>query len=140
MIEPGAFTDKTRRPTPASVAASLRRASALWLQTKDAIRAQHAPLTEEWVFGGKNYGWSLRLKQRKRAVVYLTPCVGYFRAGLAFGEKAARAAADAKLPASTLAMIETAPRFAEGRAIRFEVRRASDVRLLASLTAIKMAN
>jgi hypothetical protein len=140
MIEPGAFVDKAKKPTAGTVAARLGRTNDLWLKMKDVISAQHAPVIEEWVFGGKNYGWSLRLKHRKRAVLYLTPCEGYFRAGLALGDRAARAAAEAGLPASALALIENAPRFAEGRAIRIEVRRAADVRLVAGLAAIKMAN
>jgi hypothetical protein len=140
VLEPGAFTDKTREPSAPAVAASLGRAHNLWLKTRDIIAFQHPPVSEEWVFGGKNYGWSLRLGHRKRAVLYLTPCRGYFRAGLALGEKATRAALEAKLPAATIALINEAPRYVEGRAVRINVRRASDVRTIAALAAVRMAN
>lgn len=141
MPEPGAFVEKDRRPDAKRIAASLgKTANALWRQTREAIAAVHGPIAEEWVFGGKAYGWSLRLKRKTRAVVYLTPCEGYFRASFAVGEKAAQAAHDAPLSAAVLALIDGAPRFAEGRAVRVEVRRASDVKTVASIAAIKMAN
>lgn len=141
MPEPGAFVEKSRRPDARRIAASLgKTANALWLRTREAIADAHGPIAEEWVFGGAKYGWSLRLKRKTRAVVYLTPCEGYFRASFAVGEKAVRAAHDAPLPEAALALIDAAPRFAEGRAVRVEVRRASDVKTVASIAAIKMAN
>jgi hypothetical protein len=140
MIEPGAFNDKTQQPTAAKLNVVLKRSNALWEQLVDLVSDQHAPIARDWIYGGSKYGWSLRLKQKKRAVVYLTPCAGYFRASLALGEKAVRAAQEDVLSASELALIDRAPRFAEGRAIRIEVRHAGDVRTVAKIAAIKMAN
>jgi hypothetical protein len=134
------FADKTKKPTAAELAKVLGPTSALWDELKRRIAAQHAPLAEEWVFSGKNYGWALRLKQKKRAVVYLKPCEGFFRASFAFGEKAALAAQQSDLPAATIELIDHAPRFAEGRGVRLEVRSAKDVGVVEKLAAVKMAN
>jgi hypothetical protein len=139
-IEPGAFNDKTRQPTPAALAGALKKAQGLWEELVRLISDQHAPITREWIYGGSKYGWSLRLKQKKRAVVYLTPCDGYFRAALALGEKAVRAAGDGVLSARERELIDEAPRYAEGRAIRIEIRRPADVLSVARFTALKMAN
>ncbi len=136
-----AFDDKAEQPTDRGVAAVLGvRVNANWDRLKASIAKTYAPLIETWKFSGKAYGWSLQLKQKKRAVVYMTPCRGFFRAAFAFGEKAANAAHEAGLPAAALKIIHDAPKYAEGRAVRIEVRTKKDVTLVEKLAAIKMAN
>jgi len=112
----------------------------LWNCLKASVARQFPPLAEEWTWAGHAAGWSLRLKRKSRAVVYLTPYDGYFRASFALGEKAAAAARREKLPARALALIDAAPRYAEGRAVRIEVRRKSDLNVVEAIAIIKMAN
>jgi len=134
------FDDKAKPPAESELTKALGPTSSLWDGLKQRIAAAHAPLDEEWVFSGKNYGWSLRLKQKKRAVLYLSPKEGWFRASFAFGEKAVQAARESDLPAPVLTIIEQAPRFAEGRGVRIEVRSRKDIGVVEKLAAIKMAN
>ena len=134
------FDDKETRPEDVALADSLGGTCSLWDELKLRIEWKHSPLSEEWVFSGKNYGWSLRLKQKKRAVLYMTPCSGYFRVAFAFGEKAVRAAHTSKLPTAVLSLIDEAKKYPEGRAVRLEVRTAKDVDIVEKLAAIKMAN
>ena len=70
----------------------------------------------------------------------MTPRKGCFLASFALGDKAALAARTGGLPAAVLKIIEEAPRYAEGRGVRLEVRTARDVRDEVMLAAIKMAN
>ncbi len=134
------FDNQAKTPTTAELADVLGPAGRLWDQLKEHVAVQHAPIDEEWVFGGKNHGWALRLKQKKRAVLYLKSLSGWFRASFAFGEKAVAAARLSALPAPVKDLIEQAPRYAEGRAIRIEVRTARDVGIVEKLAVIKMAN
>jgi hypothetical protein len=135
-----AFDDKLKKPEDEELTMILGRAAGLWNELRALIGSQFSPLTEEWVFSGKNYGWSLRLKQKKRAILYMTPCLKHFRVGLAFGEKAFQAARQCGLPSSALEIIEKAPKYPEGRAVRFEVRKKLDVRTALTFAGIKMAN
>jgi hypothetical protein len=135
-----AFNDKQKMPEAEELAKVLGQAHTLWNELKERISTEHAPIIEEWTYSGKNYGWSLRLKQKKRAVVYLTPCEGYFRIGLAFGKKAVQAAQQSDLPAPVLKLIDEAPKYPEGRGVRMEVRSEEDIRIVEKLAAIKMAN
>lgn len=134
------FVEKSETPTDPALTRVLGGKAALWHELKRGIGERHAPVTEEWVYAGKNYGWSLRLKQKKRAVVYLTPVSGGFRASFAIGEKAVRAAHESALPQAILRLIDDAPKYAEGRAVRLDVKRASDVKYVMEIAAIKMAN
>jgi hypothetical protein len=135
-----AFDDRSAAPDAAAIAAVLGRSAALWANVKESLGAEFGTLIEEWTFAGKAYGWSLRLKRQKRAIVYLTPRAKHFLASFALGEKACRAAESAGLAPATLALIEAAPRYPEGRGVRIEVRTRADVEQVVRLARVKMAN
>ena len=135
-----AFDDKTKPPQDDDLVATLGKTSKLWNVLTETIAAKFAPVVMEWGFSGKAYGWGLRLKRDKRAILYMTPCRGYFLVSFALGEKAVKAAHESRLPASILKTIDDAPKYAEGRGVRFEVRTVKDISPLETLAEIKMAN
>ena len=135
-----ALDDKSKMPDDKAVAAVLGPSKSLWDELIDTLAAEFAPVSDSWGFSGKAWGWSLRLKRKKRTILYLTPCTGYLLAGFALGEKAVRAAQESRLPKSVLKVIDEAPRYAEGRGVRLEVRRSSHVKHVTTLAKIKMAN
>lgn len=135
-----AFDDKSRPPKEEELAAMLGSTYALWNDLKKRIATRFAPLAIEWVSSSKATRWGLRLKQEKRAVLYMTPCKSYFLASFALGEKAVKAARESGLPASLLAVIDSAKKYAEGRGVRLEVKTAKDVLNVEKLAVIKMAN
>lgn len=135
-----AFADRSKEPETDELRRTLGRTSARWDELVGHLAAEHEPLDADWTFAGANWGWSLRLKHKKRAILYLTPCRKHFLAGFALGEKAVAAARQAALPDSTLAIIEGARKYAEGRAVRLEVRNKADLEVVRRLAAIKMAN
>jgi Protein of unknown function (DUF3788) len=132
-----AFDDKASPPDPRSLEAMLGRTSGLWTRLTERLHAAYDPLDEDWGFAGKAYGWSLRLKGKKRALLYLTPCRGYFVASFALGEKACAAAHDRELPRGILDLIDAAPRYPEGRGVRIPVRTRKDVEHVERIAAIK---
>ena len=134
------FDNKALEPTAAAVAEALVGAAELWTDLNTQLASQYDPLAEDWVFSGKKWGWSLRLKHKKRAVLYLTPSTGFFYAGLALGEKAVAAANASHLPQILLEIINGSQKYAEGRGVRLEVRSAADLDGIVKLAAIKMAN
>jgi len=135
-----AFDDKLRKPGASDLEKVLGRTSAHWDSLTTHIAAEYAPLDETWNFAGAKWGWSLRLKQKKRTVLYMTPCKGHFLVGLVLGEKAAKAAHDGNLPDSALTIIDEAKKYAEGRAVRIEIKNKKDLEIAKKIAAIKMAN
>ena len=134
-----AFDDKAKKPKAADLEKMLGRSFALWSGLIDHAASKYAPLDEAWNFAGANWGWSLRLKQKKRTILYLTPSAGFFYVGFVLGEKAAQAALQAGLPEGVARAIEDAARYAEGRGVRLEVRTNADLQAMEKLAAIKMA-
>ncbi|MHC4973883.1 MAG: DUF3788 domain-containing protein [Planctomycetota bacterium] len=133
-----AFDDKVAPPRKAELAKMLGRTSAHWDALRTRMGDEFEPLAEDWNFAGRKWGWSLRLKHKKRAIVYMTPCRRYFLAGFALGEKAVRAARESGVPATMLAAIDEAPRYAEGRGVRLEVRNKKDLEGVVKIALAKM--
>lgn len=135
-----AFDDKSKKPRAVDLKGTLRRTSPHWDNLIAHIASEYPPLDETWNFSGSNWGWSLRLKQKKRTVLYMTPCRGYFCVGFVLGEKAVKAAHGSTLPDSVLAIIDGASKYAEGRAVRIEIRNRKDFENAKKLASVKMAN
>ena len=78
------------------------------------------------------------MKQKKRTVLYMTPCKRHFLVGFVLGEKAVRAAHGSTLPDSVLTVIDEATKYAEGTGVRLEIRNRNDLETAKELAAIKM--
>ena len=135
-----AFDDKSKEPRKGELAEVLGQAAGLWEQLISSVRSRFDPLAAEWGFSGKKWGWALRLKHKKRAVLYMTPSDGFFCAGFALGQKAVAAAHESDLSESVLQVIDGSQRYGEGRAVRLEVRSRTDVDSVLAVARIKMAN
>lgn len=135
-----AFGDKSCEPQSSELRAVLGRSAARWDELIAQLEAAFSPLALDWNFGGAKWGWILRLKQKKRTVLYLTPCKRHFIAGFALGQKAVDAARAIPLDNSVLAVIDAAPKYPEGRGVRIEVRTKRDAEYVKQLADVKMSN
>lgn len=132
-----AFADRNHQPSEEELRLTLAKAYAAWVNLIELVTARVTPHSLVWGFTSASTGWGLRLKHGERIIVYMTPGQGQFLVSLALGEKAVAAAHAAKLPTSVLQTIDAAPRYAEGRGVRFEVRHTREVAPLAVLAQIK---
>jgi hypothetical protein len=137
-LEPSAFLDKAAPPDTATVEAVLGDALEAWDRLRGRLDDVLGPLQSGWSFSGKAHGWSLRLRRGDRAVVYLTPLAGRFRASLAIPERSVAEALEVDLPAAVRAIIAAAPSYPEGRAIRLDVADEDDLEAVVSLARIRM--
>ena len=132
--------DKSKKPDDNTLAEVLGRTKRLWDDLINHIVQEYEPVTQEWSFGGEKYGWSIRLKRKKRTILYLIPYRRYFLCAFVFGGKATEAARQSDLPSDVLKTINEAPVYGEGRGFRLEVKKKLDVEAMKKLAAIKMAN
>jgi hypothetical protein len=135
-----AFDDKTHEPASNELTEVLGPTAVLWESLISKIESSFDPLEQDWGFSGKKWGWALRLKHKKRSVLYMTPSNGFFLAGFALGQRALDAARQSGLSRSVLEHIDGAQKYAEGRAVRLEVRSPEDVNDVAAVAHIKMTN
>lgn len=135
-----AFADKAHEPHDALLPDVLDESIDLWRQLISVIESEFDPLAVDWTFSGRKWGWSLRLKHKKRAVLYMTPSDGHFKVGMALGGEAVAATRESDLPKPLLEIIDGAQKYAEGRAVRFDVRTLDDVDGALVIARIKMMN
>jgi hypothetical protein len=132
-----AFVDRENPPSEQDLETTLLELYPVWRRLREETNKRIGPLTEEWGFTSPKTGWGFRLKDGKRAILYMTPCQGYFLASFALGEKAVPAAKEANLPTWIIDAIEEAPRYAEGRGVRLKVTSAEATEAVLKLAEIK---
>jgi hypothetical protein len=139
METPNAFIGRTTLPTPEEVATSLGPSAELLKQLIDLLADQNVS-EQEWKSVSPKYGWALRLKLKKRTIVYLAPCNGCFRVSFVLGDRAVAAARESGLSKSTLKILDEAPRYAEGTGLRLMVKAPKNLTAIRKLALIKLAN
>ncbi len=135
-----AFIGKPKPPTDAELTAALGPARPLWDQLLTELAAELNLTIHEWNTYSPKAGWSLRIKRGDRIIVYLAPLQGCFRASFALGDKAVQAALASGLPGRVSTLIKSAKKYAEGTAVRIEVRKLEDAAVVKKLARAKMEN
>jgi len=121
MDTPNAFIGKTAPPTQNEIDAALGATADVWNQLLHWF-AEQGVADQEWKSSSPKYGWSLRLKLKKRTIVYLAPCEGCFRVAFVLGDRAVAAARQSDLSKTTLKLLD------EARATRREPASGSSSR------------
>jgi len=134
-----AFAGQAKTPTEKSLGSALGESRELWKSLVHDLK-QEFQLAGEWHSSSVKLGWSLRLQLKKRNIVYLGPRAGFFVAAFALGDRAVAAARASKLPPHILKEIVEARRYAEGTAVRVEVKTFEDLEIVKALVKIKIDN
>lgn len=136
-----AFLGKLTEPSDAEVISTLGPCAKIWKEFIAWMAAKECVSEQEWKgIAVKKYGWSLRLKQKGRNIVYLGPGQSCFMVSFVLSDKALSAAKSERLPQAVQNALAQAPRYPEGNGLRLLVRRASDLAAIRKIAAIKVAN
>ena len=131
--------DKAAEPVAADLVRVLGSSEKVWRELISRIEAARGPLTEDWSFSGAKYGWSLRLKRKKRVVLYLIPQLDAFLVGVVLGDRALSLLRRGDLSPEVLSLIDGAPRYAEGTGFRIPVASAGDIADIEVIIEAKMS-
>src|ERR1035438_9214792 len=137
-MRPTAFIGKSEEPANDELTAELGSARGLWDQLVARLASESNIVVQEWNSYSPKAGWSLRLKVKKRNILYLAPCHGAFRVAFVLGDKAVEAVRHSTLPRKLIKMIEEGKRYPEGTAVRMDVTGAKDLPAIVKLAAIKL--
>jgi hypothetical protein len=135
-----AFIGKSETPTDDDLAGALGPAKVVWDRLLAELADECDLVAREWNSYSRKAGWSLRLKRGERNIIYLSPGRDCFAASFALGDKAIRAAREARLSKPVLHIIAQAKRYAEGTAVRLEAKSLKDLPSIKKLVALKLAN
>ena len=135
-----AFRGNATPPSEAELTAALGPSAKLWNEFIESM-ANEGVATHEWKGICVNkYGWSLRLKQKSRNIVYLGPGQNCFMVSFVLNDKALNQAKAAHLPKDVADALAAALRYPEGNGLRLVVHRADDLPAIRKIAAIKLAS
>ncbi len=133
------FTDKNVRPTHEDLKKRLAYTLTVWEDIEEFTKRNCPSAKAEWHFSGEKFGWSYRIKDNRRVLIYLLPRDRFFKGALVFGKKAVDQIVESTISAAIKAELMAAKQFAEGRGIRIEIKDASAIEDIKELIKIKIA-
>jgi hypothetical protein len=134
-----AFAGSTLPPADEQLNAALGDSRGLWDQVVAEVSAELDGGTAEWHSYSPKAGWSLRLRFRRRNIVYLVPHTGGFQVAFVMGDRAIAAVRATGFSPEIMRIIAGAPRYPEGTGFRLEVKFRKDVEVVRKLVQIKLA-
>lgn len=134
------FIDPDLKPSLKEAKSALGNTFRLWEELIAFTKEQYPPVVEEWKFAGKKFGWSLRLSDKKRVLVYLLPRDKFFKVALVFGQRAAEKVLSSPVDEAFKLELQNAKAYAEGRGVRIDVKDISTLKDIKLLIAIKIEN
>ena len=140
MEDQSVFMDKATPPSALDLKAKLDRSLQYWQELEQFVLDQCPTGKKEWNFPGKKYGWSYRIKDKRRAILYFLPREGYFKAALVFGQKAYDQIMHEDIGPMIKNDLGQARKYAEGRGIRIDVRDRANLPDIKKLVLIKLSN
>jgi hypothetical protein len=140
MDDISVFQDKNIIPDDKTLEKSLGKTFPWWEGIIDYVFAHYPAAIAEWNYPGVKYGWNFRMKDKKRAIVYLLPREKFFKVAFVFGQKATDAILKSPIDDGIKNELKSAKIYAEGRGIRIDVRNKTILDDIRSLVDIKLAN
>ncbi|MFZ4549986.1 MAG: DUF3788 family protein, partial [Bacteroidales bacterium] len=113
------FMNKDSFPDEAEISESLGRTFEIWKALMDFIHLKYPNFIDEWSYS--TYGWSFRIKDKKRAIIYFLPRDNYFKVAFVFGQKAIDTVMQSHVSTGIKTELSSARVYAEGRGIRIDV-------------------
>ena len=139
-MDKSVFTDKARVPENNDLRDSLGETFSLWLLIREYIHFKYPGAIDEWNYPCEKYGWSFRIKEKKRAIIYLLPRENHFKTAFVFGQKATDLILVSKVSDAIKNELANAKVYAEGRGIRIEIRDELLLKDIIELIDIKLSN
>ncbi len=134
------FMDKAIQPDDEALKRVLDTTYIFWNEITDFVVAKYPAAIKEWSYSGKNYGWNFRLKDKKRAIIYLLPRNGFFKVAFVFGQKATDQVMISEVSEPIKSELLTARVYAEGRGVRIDVAGDTPISDIKKLVEIKLSH
>lgn len=134
------FTVKETEPDDIALKKALGSMYKLWNDIKNYIHKIYPDGKDEWSFPGQKFGWSFRIKDKKRVIIYLLPRDNFFKAAFVFGEKAFKEVMNSKVNEKIKNELSEVRVFGEGRGIRIDVKSNNTLKDVKTLAEIKISS
>lgn len=138
-MDTSVFSNKEIVPGDQDLSSELKETYSLWNSIRDYVHKMAPHSVEEWKYSGKKFGWSFRINDKKRVIVYLLPREAYFKVAFVFGQKATDVIMDSTISDAIKNELMSAKAYAEGRGIRIDVCEPEALKNVMRLIETKLA-
>jgi Protein of unknown function (DUF3788) len=132
------FLDKNQEPTQTDLQNGIGTTITIWKEIETYLNEAYPKVTSKWHFTSTKLGWSFRMSDSKRVLVYLLPRDKYFKVAMVFGQKATDLVLQSEISESIKAELKAAKVYAEGRGIRIDITDNSLLNDIKKLIQIKL--
>jgi len=139
-METSIFMDLEKEPETDDLKVPLGETFNLWMQIRDFVFEKYPLSKEEWHVSIKKYGWGFRIKDKKRAIVYLSPRTGYFFVTFVFGPKATNCILESDIDQKLKDNLLSSKVYMEGRLLQIDVLDNNHLDDIKKLIEIKIRN
>lgn len=139
-METSIFMDLTKTPKTSDLEIPLDKTFPDWMEIRDFVFEKYSNATEEWHISVKKFGWSFRIKDKKRAIIYLSPRPGFFWVTMIFGQKATDQILASDISPNIKEELIYSRVYMDGRVIRLDINDNSLINDIKKLVEIKIAN
>jgi hypothetical protein len=139
MTEP-VFPEKSKMPDDKALAGALGKRWKLYKKMSRYLEDDFGDIRKEWKFYMKKTGWTLRILQEKRAILYLGPQKSFFKVTFVFGKKAQEVVEKSDLPDHIKKTLRDAKQYMEGKGLQLDIKLVRDLNIVKKLIRIKLEN
>lgn len=132
------FMDRGSEPSAKELMVTLGDTFEIWSDLVKYSCKLYPKALQKWHFSGDKFGWSFRISDQKRVLVYLLPRDAFFKVAFVFGQKATDEILKSHISENIKQEIRNAKVHAEGRGIRIDVRDKSIIGDIKELVRIKI--
>lgn len=133
------FLNKDQKPDAAELQMHLGSTITYWEQLHHFVFEQYPGAEELWSYFSKNYGWGYRIKDKRRAIIYMSPYEGYFQVTMLFGPRALEHIYASDLDPWIRKTLEEGKKYPEGKVIHIPVRDNTWIKSIQKLIKVKLA-
>ena len=134
------FTEKEITPSQKDLKKALGSTFPIWQELQEYTKKSYPGAVEEWNFSSPKYGWSFRVKDNKRVIIYLLPRDRFFKVAMVFGQKATDDILKSSVSDVIKKTLQDAKVYAEGRGIRIDITDKTLTADIKTLIAIKLSH
>jgi hypothetical protein len=134
-----AFMEKGVKPAAADLKLALGVTYEYWKSLEKFARKSVPEASEEWSYSSAKYGWSYRIKDKKRVLIYLLPRDGFFTASMVFGQQATDKILNSEVSGNIKDQLRDARVYAEGRGLRLDVHDDTLIKEIEKLILAKIS-
>mgnify|MGYP000929453904 CR=1 FL=1 len=132
------FLDKNHEPTTADLQIGIEATFTIWKEIEAYLNEAYPKVESKWHFTSAKMGWSYRMCDSKRVLVYLLPRDKYFKVAMVFGQKSTDLVLVSTISESIKSELKAAKVYAEGRGIRIDIKEDSLLEDIKKLIQIKL--